>query len=70
MIAKIWNGVVVCPYTIILITTVNIFLVVMTNGTICCLNCFIIRYTKTCPNVVRQDSMSMSYPNLGYFWTK
>lgn len=49
----------------ILMTTVNIFLVVMTNGTICCLNCLIIRYTKTWPIVVSMESIKKSMPNCG-----
>ena len=38
-----------CPKIKILITTVNIFLVVITKGTTCCLNYLISLYTKSCP---------------------
>lgn len=31
--------------------TVTILRVVITNGTMCCLNCLIIRYTNICPTV-------------------
>lgn len=42
---------------------VNIFLLLIVNGTKCCLNCLIIRYTKNCPNPETMDIIIKSAVN-------